>query len=471
MRLIEILILATLLPTIFGFFFEATIRPEWLMLFPVVTAVLIILHLSLERYRWQMIPAYILFAIVLLISAGSIILQLPAPPTVWRISGASFGFFFFIIAAGLPSLFPIFRVPVPTGPYPVGTTHLNIADNRQTAVQVWYPAGNVSSKPAPYLANAPFFWDWLRLVPTQAYLDAHLADKHSSYPVLIFCHGGGFIAVQNTVQMQELASHGYIIFSISHRYDSAVTVYPDGQSDGRSFWQTWQDMKPVLMDNNEAAATTKALRHDQDGSNLRLADKKAVMQKIFEENRIALEVINRRVDDTHNAINFLEKLNNQAGNHLLSGKLDMNRLGIFGHSNGGAVAVNVAMKDARIKAVINMDGYIFGDVFNSGLKQPFMTMNKEGAQGRDDVIYEQAESKAYYVTIQGANHFNFMDIYLWMPLVNNKFLGSINPQRAVEIMNSYTLAFFDKHLKGKEVFLLQSASSVLPEVLFESRGG
>lgn len=193
------------------------------------------------------------------------------------------------------------------------------------------------------------------------------------------------------------------------------------------------------------------------------------MRKVFAENTVAREVINRRRDDTYAVIDYLERLNMGTQNHLFAGRLDMNRLGVFGHSNGGAIAVNVAMNDSRVKAVINMDGYIYGDVFNSGLQQPFMTMSKDGDQGRDDVIYQQAATVAYAVTIQGANHFNFMDIYLWAPLFNARYLGPIDPQRAVEIMNRYALAFFDKHLRNKDTPLLDGPALDYPEVLFDSR--
>jgi len=375
-RILEILILATVPPTILGFLFQ--IPSSWTLTLVAVTTALIILHLFIEGYRWQMIPAYVLSTILLLSAVGTIALHLPAPAALWRIVGTILGLFFFIIAVGLPILFPIFRLPAPTGSYLVGTTLFNVLDhthkeipakkpndNGDIVVQAWYPTDEAIGKSAVYLANRSFPWDWLRLVPTHAALDAPVSSNQASYPVLIFAHGGGFMAVQNTVQMQEFASRGYIVLSISHVTDSAVTVYPDGLTDGRSLAQAWKDMKPVLTDNNNAFKTAAALKHSSGGNRL--------------------------------------------------------------------------------------------------------SMDKEGDQGRDDVIYEQTEATAYSVTIQGANHFNFMDIYLWMPLLNSRYLGSINPQRAVEIVNRYTLAFFEKHLRNQDDFLLDGSSPDYPEVLFNSR--
>ena len=469
MRLFERLILLSIFPVIFGFLDEVDARPSWLLWFLGGTAVFIIIHLIVERYRWQMVPAYSLFVIVLVFFVASTISAFSTPPLYLRIIGLLILLCLFGCAVALPTLFPIFKLPDPSGEYSVGTMMLDVADNEDVALQVWYPAKENGTKFAPYLESNSFPWDWLRLVRTRAYLDVPLAVDKQSYPVIIFNHGGGFIAAQNTVQMQEFASHGYITFSVSHRHDSTITIYANGDTNGRSFWQTWQEMKPVLADNNKAGETAHALRTDQRGASISLAEKKAIMQKIFDENKIALEVIHRRVDDTIVVLNYLEKLNDETPMHTLSNKLDLDRVGIIGHSNGGAVAVNVAMQDSRIKGVINMDGYLFGDIFNAGLNQPFMSMTKEGGQGRDDVVYAQAKSEAYSVTIQGANHFNFMDIYLWMPLVNRKYLGLIAPHRAVEIMNHYSLQFFEKHLSGKEAPLLKKASPSFPEVEFEVR--
>ncbi|NRA59767.1 MAG: hypothetical protein HRU25_02420 [Psychrobium sp.] len=38
------------------------------------------------------------------------------------------------------------------------------------------------------------------------------------FPVLIFNHGLYLVAEQNTILMEHLASHGYVIFSIAHPY-------------------------------------------------------------------------------------------------------------------------------------------------------------------------------------------------------------------------------------------------------------
>ncbi|MFZ0545552.1 MAG: hypothetical protein WAM60_08940 [Candidatus Promineifilaceae bacterium] len=95
-------------------------------------------------------------------------------------------------------------------------------------------------------------------------------------------------------------------------------------------------------------------------------------------------------------------------------------------------------------------------------------MSREGAERRDEVILAQAVHEAYRLSIMGTSHLNFTDIFLWVSQFQGRFLGSINPRRAVEVMNAYTLAFFDRHLKNKAAALLNGSSSQYPEAVIES---
>jgi hypothetical protein len=47
--------------------------------------------------------------------------------------------------------------------------------------------------------------------------------------VLLFSYGWGGFRAQNTHQVKELASHGYIFAALAHTYDAAAAVFPDGR--------------------------------------------------------------------------------------------------------------------------------------------------------------------------------------------------------------------------------------------------
>ena len=129
-------------------------------------------------------------------------------------------------------------LPKPTGKYFVGITYFSFIDdnrkelfdnnqesNREITVKAWYPSDN-KSNPEPYFLNAEaeFVMKYLQFpeiykdLKTNSSRDVPLSSKENKYPILIFSHGWGEHYSQNSILMEALASHGYIVFSISHHY-------------------------------------------------------------------------------------------------------------------------------------------------------------------------------------------------------------------------------------------------------------
>ncbi len=124
----------------------------------------------------------------------------------------------------------------------------------ELALQAWYPANpGTQNKMAPYLrkpeVTGPAFSKlYLQSLPkklgtfsqasmdkivswkTHSFLEAPLAGGEERYPVVIFSHGFAGSSAQNTAQMEDLASHGYVVFSISHTHEAVVTLFPDGRT-------------------------------------------------------------------------------------------------------------------------------------------------------------------------------------------------------------------------------------------------
>jgi hypothetical protein len=85
-------------------------------------------------------------------------------------------------------------------------------------------------------------------------------------------------------------------------------------------------------------------------------------------------------------------------------------------------------------------------------------------------VYEGLTGPGYFVKVPGMFHSNFLDIPNWTPLAYELGLtGPIDGQRAHDIVNAYTLAFFDRHLAGRPAPALDGPSKRYPEVRFESR--
>ncbi|MFQ5652882.1 MAG: prolyl oligopeptidase family serine peptidase, partial [bacterium] len=150
--------------------------------------------------------------------------------------------------------------------------------------------------------------------------------------------------------------------------------------------------------------------------------------------------------------------------------LDMEKVGVLGWSFGGATAGQIMVTDDRFKAGLNMDGSMVGDVLDSALTRPFFFMERGNKAGLDRLFFKRATGPAYYATIAGTRHVNFGDISIhgdFWRLIG--LLGEIDGQRGLEIINRYTLAFFDRHLKQREAPLLDGQALEYPEVQLQRR--
>ena len=149
-------------------------------------------------------------------------------------------------------LIPLRDLPEPSGNHIIGTDILILEDKnrfenfteedddfRKIIVQVWYPAIEKSDSLYPYLdyknIKTPYIAKRLEVpekiiqhinsVKANAYYKAK--PKNNEYPVIIFSHGLGGNRIQNTSNIETLASNGYIVFSIEHTYDANITVFND----------------------------------------------------------------------------------------------------------------------------------------------------------------------------------------------------------------------------------------------------
>jgi predicted dienelactone hydrolase len=442
-------------------------KPVGVAGFFLLVTISIVLHIFLEKPRWQMVPAYGLLGVLTCVFLIRYFFQSSKkaePPNLFRRLGIALGFYLgwltFIVAVLLPIVLPVFKFPTPGGPYPVGTRDFYFVDQaraevfsaepnakRELMVRVWYPARPESEAqvqmywPGASRVGAlilsryglPFFaLNHLALVKTHSYWNAPLADSSTAFPVLIFSHGlASFDYSMNLTQMEELASHGYIVFSINHTYEAWATVFPDGR------------------------VVTTLDQH---------IDPLAASENLSLDSRLEVWVA-----DTEFVLGQLERIRVEASDPLAD-KMDLERLGFFGMSFGGATAGKVCQTDPRCRAGANMDGYQYANAGFAAkpLNVPFLFFYSQANQGMNDEIYSGGENQTYRVVVRGSIHSSFTDAGLWSPLL--KYTGApIDPRRMISIVNAYLLAFFDKHLKGEETPLLNMNTSPYLEVDFQSR--
>ena len=237
------------------------LRPRLVIrILPFVAAVLVPVQIIIDGYRWQMFPIYcivLLLVIIHVIKMGlkkDYFIRIKAV----RVTGVVISFIVFVASLALPSLLPVVDLPKPSGPYAVGKTSYRMTDpereeictadpddSRSLLVTAWYPAEVVKGLPAStywdkdgitgrsYSQNAgmgTFWYSHLSLVRTNSFEGASLSDAMDAYPVIIYSPSFYGLNNENTLLFEELASNGYVVFSIAHTYETIVSVFPDGEA-------------------------------------------------------------------------------------------------------------------------------------------------------------------------------------------------------------------------------------------------
>jgi hypothetical protein len=162
----------------------------------------------------------------------------------------------------------------------------------------------------------------------------------------------------------------------------------------------------------------------------------------------------------------LDSLNGGEGS--FAGKLDLERLGVMGMSMGGAAAGQACIGEERIRAAMNVDGGLLGDLVDAVLTTPVMYVGSRRFIGYDKVFADRVDADAYTLTIGDADHYDFTDFTLLHR--QHMMIGTVDGLRMLAIMNAYTLAFFDFYLKGTESDLLSGKSKPFAEVDFHVHG-
>jgi hypothetical protein len=459
LKLFLAMIIFFVLATWISRFLPIKSRPKWFGFLPVFLVLLIIADIAIEGLRWPMTGIYIVAAIMLIAAIFSKYHSKPdsipkrsLPRRILKIAGITLLSLFIFIAVALPVLFP--ALPQPTGQYDVSTTRFEWVD---------------TSRPEIYSEDPDDFRDIMVTVwyPTDIATDK--ADQNmGTCPVLIFSHGFGMRVKDYASQLKDIASHGYIIFAIDHPYEASVVEYPDGRIVSLS-----PDIIETLKSNQQKESNLLLEKFEA-------ADTENARDEIFMQyDKMAFDMAKDGIkiwtEDTIFVLNKIDELNLDETSDIFFGNIDMSRVGVFGHSFGGAIAGMVCMQDNRFQAAINMDGILFGAYTNSDgiINQPFMEMaSKDMVVGVNDYIYSRNSDTVYRLQIVGARHNNFTDLPLYFSFLRNSDLlvnGSIDPFKMHEIVGRYTIAFFDQYLKGIDSDMLSETYHKYPEVIFSMK--
>lgn len=395
-----------------------------------------------------------------------------------------------VVAASSPVVAEPFILPAPTGKAFVGTTGWLVTDearaetfaepggHREIGVLVWYPAAVDSGRRAPYLTwglpevrgfatllrGERTAFDGLANVRTHATVDAEPASAPARFPLLVFSHGYGSMPSAHAALLEDLASHGYVVLSLVHPYESGAAALGNGRvvsftDSSGALRQGYRDVIGEWGKEDETMAVVTATSDEN--------EQRRLLRGYLSTLKNTDAAVRRWVDDTAAVINKLSNLSRRSVAGRLIARLDVERIGVFGHSMGGVVAGQFCLEDPRCAAGLNLDGSPqYGDMIDRELKRPFLMVYsaRPGRRGASDSIYRRAASEYYRVDVEGTQHLDFTDMIFWEgPLRERQALGTIAGGRSTTITRAIVREYFDQILKGQRSPLL-AGTATFPEV-------
>jgi dienelactone hydrolase len=431
----------------------------------VVIVLALLAHLIFEGWRYAMLPAYLLTILTLCVGLSGIELSRRIG-RIWVAGGSML----LLLAVATSWALPANTLLEPTGRFGVGVTtlppgqFLNVAAKKVIdaahplpLVQIWYPAAGGSVGPG-FSIHVKRLTGLGRVVePVKviaAIPDAPLANSAAPFPVLVYFSGWPGTENQNLVLIRELVSHGFVVASL---------IYPaklPGMAETAYQEQIANLRLPLDFSTDAAARRTIQLMEDR---------------------------VRTRAADAASALDVLTQINASDPSGRFTNHLNLNHAGAMGFSLGGAVAAQAGWLDQRLRAVVNLDGWLWDEVQQEGLDRPFLTFGdlsdphdpvsftptepdprfKETIDQKDFrlLLTNYARHGGILVLVSGTAHANFSDAALHSPLHRLTGAGPINARRAAELINAYVLAFFDEELNGRDSPLLYGNSARFPEAL------
>lgn len=267
--------------------------------------------------------------------------------------------------------------------------------------------------------------DWT--YPARVFVLDEAASKQTLRPLVVYMPSWGAKADDNDFLLRRIAAEGYLVVAVDDvEYDKPEPGESDDVTKARS--ADLDLTSPAGIEEFVAAADRKAV----------LAGKKLS------------QVIDAVI----------------AGNH----NVDRCRIGAIGFSFGGTAATLALSTDPRVRAGINLDGWIFGVGSGQTTAKPYLAINssarappflfhfvtsRRNSMSVDELSYRRkqpllAAAHSLEVTLPGTVHADFSDFLhtgqrwkSWRPW--NAPLT--NPLRVRDWIDELVLGFLNKHVK------------------------
>lgn len=401
--------------------------------------------------KWRFVPALVFLLILLVIAAFRMLIMRDRGAGAKKPVGAIVSCVLCVLFYGL-LLVPAFLftgyngLPV-SGEYEIGEASAILIDKSRTD---------------PYEQDGSF-----REVPVHFYYPLTEESSVERFPVVVFSHGAFGYYQSNTSTYTELASNGYVVVALDHPHHALFTEDTAGKTVivDMDFINTAMNLNDTVEPQTQYELYTQWMA-------LRTADMGFV-----------LDALERAVQD--NAMDDSWFLTDSDSDTVLSvlHMCDISKIGLMGHSMGGAASVALGRERDDLSAVIDIDGTMLSEY--TGVADGKLTVSEEpydvpvlefvnwenyndlaeyleayraeGGRYPNDELMRHA-AVGFTTTIRDTRHMDFTDLPLLSPALGN-MLGSGERDKAetMTIVNSLVLQFFDCYLKGEGVFTVQDS--------------
>lgn len=390
---------------------------------------------------WTLYPLYLSFFILAL----SFILNKKTKKFFYLGSA-----FLILISIILTLLFPVMKMPKPSGDFEIGTLSIELIDNerkeiysdkkglpRRIKVQVWYPAMDIENHElTPWIEDGklvtraisknmgfPYFLlDHTSYIMSNSYYNPEVSDKMKNYPVIIISHGWMGSRTLHADTAELLASNGFIVLGIDHTYGSQVVVFEGNE------------IEPI---DPNALPGFREIEGFLDYGN---------------------DLINTFKGDINLVMNSIHDKENWKFGENLNGKMDLSKIGLIGHSSGGGASVLYSVEDERIKCLFGMDPWtepLNQDIIEKGLNASAIFLRSAHWEEHPNnpslfrLIENSKDIKGLY-QIEGTTHADFTMAYMYSRLTGVFHItGKQDRSTYSDIQNKFILSFFENILKNQ----------------------
>lgn len=359
-------------------------------------------------------------------------------------------------------------LPKPTGIYDVGTTKLYLIDSsrkdpfkrsdfRKIYVKIWYPASLKSDDQAEkYLDDYPLeiiyqafkskkldkkWISQLQQNETFSFPEVDIAWQKEKYPVLFFNPGFYFgLPELYSSLMEELASQGYFVCSINHPYEQPYIDFQGDELYIKRKRAQWAYLQLVVADLFQWKARD---------SEEHIAEITRYYHKMLHRFQ---KTVNLWTEDSRFVIDFFEESENGIYSSIIN-RMDLERIGAFGQSLGGAVSGQLCTQDKRVKAGANLDCFQFGDPINQPIQQAFMLIESEYSKSwnlGNTINYKETVGDFAFLSFPGSSHFVFSDAAV-LPYesedIKKSMVGNVDGAKVLGDLKLYLVDFFNFYLQ------------------------